>query len=380
MAEFDRVVWNPRERPLSSDSNREASYTEMTLRAALAALTTPRMNASSPAAKAPTPSGFLGDGLKCYPPDVGTPTILPIAPGLGFWGGVVDAASNIGGVLGVDDTDTFKPLVLSATENITLVPNGTVNDRVDLIEVRYRRELLNPTAVEQLDPGSGVFLPNTVNKTLTWELSGQQGTVTEPALSTAYIGYKVGIPSGAPVPPTLTPGYIPLAYFRMFALSAGFSNPFQISDERRLLTPYGMQTVSIVVSIPLGVGGEVLLGFDGPPGFEPPAFTHTSPVVNNTLFVAFTLHNPPLGVGDFVSGNRVTFNVEMLSFADDQYPVIVGRSCTLLPLLGPTGIGTILNFSFNAIILKTLVAAIDPALLLIPHQNPTVFRITLNYW
>lgn len=374
---FSREVWNPRERPYSSDNNREAAYVELALRAAIAAFTTPRTSAANPSAQTPVPTGFIGEAFKCYAPPVDTPYILAIAPGIGFVGGAADAASSIGGVIGVDDTDTFKPLVLSRPEFIQIVNNPTTLNRIDLIEVRYRRELVTPSPMQTLDTDTGIFVPDAVRKSLTWDCAGQQGTVVSPAPSTACIGYKVGIPAVSPTYPAVTPGYIPLAWFRILPGQPGFTDPQQITEERRLLAPYGVYTIAMTISVDStvpGAPGVTLVEFGAPPGVEVPTFTHAEPSATSRE-VTCVLRSLPLGVT--TNANRFTSNVQVLSTTTTAFPVVVGRTITV-GAVTPPSVDAIITLNFQALILTTAGLSLTTALGV--FGNPTVYRITITYW
>ena len=370
---FDREVWNPRERPYSSDNNREAGYAELALRAALSAFATPRVDGTYAGSAAVTPprSGFFGEGFRCRAPTVG-PSFnqLTIAPGIGFAGGAFTPEESIGGVIGVDDVYGFKPLVLSAQEIITLVPNATAFSRIDLIEVRPRKAFVDSANRDVLDTGTGVFINNLVDKTFTWEMAGQQGTVTQPANSTAPISYKVGIASGAPAVPPTTAGYTPIAFFRILGGAPGFTDPEQLADSRITIQPYGMQEIHAVMQFDPNVANSgVLLEFGTPPGMEAPKFSNVHPVANNTFVSTLRLLNP--GLAGAVAANRVTYNVEMLGAALTQFPFIVANLITVP--------GGEIRITVQGILLQTAAGALS-LVLGSWIAAPVILRFRINYW
>lgn len=210
---FDRVIINPRERPLSSDINLLQSEVDVTLREVLkqAMLRRADIDNLQPDNNRPgTPTtGFFGDGFMVRQ---NSPAGLSVrvAPGIGFAYAPADVPSAVGGISGVDDTSNYKPLVLLSEAVISGIPAGPTapNYRYDIIEVRTNRAAGNPLSRDVLDPGTGAFVASTVNKNLGYTLDGSVGVVNAPADSTAAISYKVGVAGLAPSPPTATPGYM----------------------------------------------------------------------------------------------------------------------------------------------------------------------------
>jgi hypothetical protein len=235
---FDRVVITPREQPLSSDVVRMASEADRTVRELLRTLLGGRTS-NLAAGFAPTPkNGFLNQGFMVYPQ---SPTALGVRvmPGFGFIDAPADVPTDIGGYVALDDRCAYKPLVLSAEQALTLAAEpGVGNERYDLIEVTYRREVTDNESRLVLNLGTGVFEPATVPKTLTFDLLGETGSVVSPAASTAYISVKTGVVAlaGAGVVPTGTAGYLPLAVVKVGA-SVTTIDWNVIRDERPLLMP-----------------------------------------------------------------------------------------------------------------------------------------------
>jgi hypothetical protein len=202
---FSREIINVRERPLSSDTNIAESYLDRSLRDFIRALLAP-----DPLAVV---TGFLNQSFKVVATTTPSMTVN-ISPGLGFIDDASDVPTAIGGVLGVNDVSTMKPLPLSAVQPIVIdgAPSAG-NSRYDIIEVKCDRRSQDPTSRDILDPATGVFAPNLVNKTLAFYLDGRNARVVSPAPSTTGIGYKVGVAatSGTEVVPATTAGYVKIA-------------------------------------------------------------------------------------------------------------------------------------------------------------------------
>jgi hypothetical protein len=198
---FSREIWNVRERPLSTDLNYAQTFSDRSLRDFIRALL------------APTPStvvtGFLNRSFKVI--ESGPSMNVVIQPGLGFIDAAGDVPSTIGGVTGLDDPASLKPLPLSAAQTIAIDAAHATLDRIDIIEVFYDRRAQDPTSRDILNPATGVFAPGLVNKVLAWYLDGRTGRVVTPADSTTGIGYKVGVAAGSPSAPPTTSGYVKIA-------------------------------------------------------------------------------------------------------------------------------------------------------------------------
>ena len=207
---FNRVVLNPRERPLSSDINQAESEADRTLRTLLERVYVGRASDASDAAGAPL-HGFIGDGFKIRP-------VSPLAmqvrvpAGMGFIYAPTDTPASIGSVQGVDDLAAWKPLVLNADATLSVpAAPGAPNSRIDIIEVRYNRALADLANRDVLNTGTGRFEPVNVFKTLSWDMDGSTGVVAAPADSTAAISLKTGIAGVTPVAPATTAGYIKIS-------------------------------------------------------------------------------------------------------------------------------------------------------------------------
>jgi hypothetical protein len=239
---FDREVWNLRERPLSTDNNLGQTMLDRALRHFALNLFSIRSGSGGNSGFLSTPvvSGFVGDGFFVQA-GVAVQQVI-VTAGIGFINDPSDVPFSIGGVTGVDDQETYKPQVLLSPMTITGIPApNAVNPRIDIVEVRTNRRLIDPTNRDILDPGTGKFLATPgENKTLTFSQDGQFGVVTTPTPSTAGVGYIAGTPAGAPVAPPTTPGYVKIADVHIPASGA----PIMITqgtmrDSRKILCPNG---------------------------------------------------------------------------------------------------------------------------------------------
>jgi hypothetical protein len=167
-----------------------------------------------------------------------------LTAGMGFIPASGDVPSSIGSVVGLDDLNPFKPLLLVGNQTIAIptAPAGP-NSRIDIIEVNYDRRTENPLTRDVLDPVAGIFNPTLVNKTLAWAQDGRIGTVADPASSTAGISLKTGTPGVSPVAPSTTAGYTKIA---QILVGSGVTSIAQnvIQDLRPLLFPGGILRAS----------------------------------------------------------------------------------------------------------------------------------------
>lgn len=262
--DFDRVVINTRERPLSSDMNQQASQEAQVIRDVLNKLQLGK-------------SGFFLDGFYC----VGTanPLEVSVTAGMGFISDPSAVGSNIGGVGGVNEVLSMIPVNLQAAQLLTLAAApGAAQERYDLIEVRDNRHFSDNANRDVLDPVSGNFTSTAVNKTLSYDIDGNVGTVISPAASTAALSVKQGVVAGtgAAVVPSVTPGYKAIAV--VYVPNGATTLTGKIQDMRYLLTggPATIVTLKGQITIgapdtvtlcvqPVGAGASVRGGF-GPQG------------------------------------------------------------------------------------------------------------------
>lgn len=239
---WDRTVINTRERPLSSDINQAQSQIDRTLRFFLDQLFIGRRAPNDDRVATLPSQGFIGGGFKVREESpIGLSVLL--SSGQGFQANATDTPSSIGGVTSVDDLSRYKPLVVLSDVTIAVPAADPTFDRIDIVEVAFNRRLADPTSRDILNPSSGAFEPETVNKSLAWNMEGSVGIVTTPASSTTAIGYKAGNPSATPTTPPTTAGYIRIAEV-VVAAAATQINDEDIKDLRDLLAPYDLRYVS----------------------------------------------------------------------------------------------------------------------------------------
>jgi uncharacterized protein YaiE (UPF0345 family) len=273
--EFDRTVFNTREKPLSVDLNQLQSQHDRSLRAMVRQmLSSTFWNATQQAAglidfATQWFTGFMGDGFKVRSTFPATMNVY-VSGGYGFVATLADEATNIGGIQGVNDLDPYKPLVLELPQTFTVPANSSGVLRHDIIEVNYSRRLENSTSRETLDPALQQFVAGNVNKTLAFDNEGRLGQVTMPAVSTADISYKVGTGGSRPA---VTPGYVKLADI---AVPSGVTaiTTAHIGDERNLIAPNNEIRITGTVTVPRNNPGKPTeLTVHAPPGVEVVAYS-----------------------------------------------------------------------------------------------------------
>lgn len=282
MAAFDREVWNLRERPWSTDNNAEASYSDLALREVIDRLTTPRASITDPTMQTTPPPTFVGDGLKVVAQSPAAMAV-DVSAGVGFQGDAASVPVDIDGIGGVNDVSRLKPLILSALESFVVPANATGLTRIDIIEVRYRRELSDSTSRDIMPTTPPfTFAPTMVNKTLTWDAFGQTGQVTSPADSTAVLSYKVGV-AGAGTPATTT-GYVLLCAITVASGSVSIAQSV-IDDKRALTAVHGLQRIAMTVTSQPSAGTHTISALTAPPGVEVTVANDTSTIDFNNFIV-----------------------------------------------------------------------------------------------
>lgn len=292
---WDREIINPLEKPLGSDINIAQAQGDRALRETFMRLFMGRVGSGSSDLSGNPPSGFVGDGFKVRQ---NSPLGLSVKVtlGLGFQWLPGDVPSSVGGVSGLDDLSPYKPLPLLADAVINGISGGpgAGNTRIDIVEVRMNRVVGNATSRRVLNPLTGVFEPNVINKTLAFTLDGSTGVVTAPALSTAAIGYKMGIAGVTPAEPAVTPGYVKIASIKISTALAQVTKS-EIIDSRLLLAPYGMESFAADFSVPIGVASPPTgVTFRGAPGVEM-VVTKLTTANNNRFRVWLIGGGAPLG-------------------------------------------------------------------------------------
>lgn len=237
---FDRRIINPLERPLARDINAAQAQLDRAIRRT-AALHFGSRNTPQDRTQLEAIEGFIGDSFRVI---LGVGLQVKVQQGLGYFSRGADVPVSITGIVGLDDLDSFKPVFLSADELFAVpIPPGVGLSRIDIIEVRHGRRVTDGDSRDLLDTGTGKFAPQAVNKTLTFDVSGQQGSVVTPASSTAVISYKQGTAAAVPVAPPTTSGYVKICEILVNNGDATIPQN-RIKDSRPLLFPSGVLRVS----------------------------------------------------------------------------------------------------------------------------------------
>ena len=265
---FDRTIENHLEKLLSSDLNQGQSQSDRTLREVVKAMMAPR--ASSLGDGSSFVNGFIGDGYKvraAIAPDM----TVTVVRGIGFYENPADVPANIGGVIGLDDRCSYKPMTLVASQvfDVPAAPSAG-NERWDIIVAKADRRVGNPLSREIFDPGPPhAFVPDLVNKTLSFAHDGDTETVYYPAAPTQGLAYVVGIEGliGAASIPAVTPYYTKIAEIYTKDTST-FVDSSQINDCRRMLFPGGIGHLAASFTQQTGTAVPLLPAFQGPPGVE----------------------------------------------------------------------------------------------------------------
>lgn len=266
-APFDQTNIGLRERPVSSDWNRNASQSARTLREvlqrALEAATIVRdvsgfVVSPSPPVGAPV-TGFVGSGLYVTPANPVAMSVV-VNPGVGFIYDAVDIPTNIGAtdLEQVNDLGAYKPVPLLAPVTFAVpVAPGAPNSRIDIIEVRTNRHLTDSTTRRQLDPGTESYFDHVFSKTLSYLIDGNTGTVTSPAASTAALSYKVGVAANPGLMPATTAGYTKIAeiYVPNGTTSIAVT---KIADQRVIAAPGGVIEVSVQFHLSWNTGSPTV--------------------------------------------------------------------------------------------------------------------------
>ena len=224
---FDRTVFNPLERPLSSDQNQLQSEIYRTINTVGWIDVAGRAGVGDPLPAAR--STFVGSAFFPYSAGTGMSVTL-----LGGWGWIYDptaTASNIGGISQINDAGDVYPIYLSTTQTLAVPAADATNPRIDIIEVKLDRRLENPLTRDVFDPALEVFNPTLLNKTLTYDVLGRTSID-----GSAAINYKTGTPAGSPAAPSVTAGYVKIAEVYVGA-AVTVIRQIDIADYRRLCAP-----------------------------------------------------------------------------------------------------------------------------------------------
>lgn len=226
---FDRRVVYTREKATSNDWDLSESQLDQALRDVLLKLLSTR--ATNATHLPGFVGGFLAESFLVSPTAILSSNVQLLS-GVGFQQSLIDTPSGIGNA-GVNDISQLKPLVLKEPQTIIIqAPPAFPNNRIDIVEVRYDRALVDPEVIRILDPVSATYIPTpNVLKTLTFALDGKVGTVATPNPSTTPIGVVTGTPGNPPVVPPTTAGYIKIAEVFVENLTA---NPTGLIDFKYL--------------------------------------------------------------------------------------------------------------------------------------------------
>jgi len=221
-APFNRTPIYPLEKPLSVDVNQGFSQSDRTLRDTFFRL----LGGAS---------GFLRSGFQCQAS--GPPAMsVVLAAGTAFQDAPTDTPAAIGGVLGVDDLCRYKPIILSNDLTVAVPTAPVANSRIDLIEVRYNRQLDNSQSRQFLDPTTDAFSPAFQPKTLDFNVDATMAYYAAAATPTTAFAYKSGVVGASPAAPAVDTGYMPIAYITVGTgvLTIVAAN---IADARAMIAP-----------------------------------------------------------------------------------------------------------------------------------------------
>ena len=267
---FDRTIVYPRERPLSSDIDSLQAQVDRSLRDTFKAMLAGR--AGTVFDTSSFISGFLGDSFKVRASAVPDMTVT-VSAGLGFYQKAADVPAAIGGVIGLDDLSSYKPLPLVSpfVFNVPTAP-GAGQERWDIIEVAVTRRADNPLVRETFDPVTSTFVAGALNKSLRFSLDEESGYAITPGASTAGLSYvqgvsaALGVPpgSGATVPAT-TAGYQKVCEIyvgpTVVAIPANV-----INDTRKMVGIGGAVRIALKWTQNTGTAVPTGLTIDGAPG------------------------------------------------------------------------------------------------------------------
>lgn len=267
---FDRTMFPPKLGLTTSDLNLAVGQLDATMRMLLLAASTGRYgNGSTLASFSPVPQilteGFWQNGFRVRPT---TGLNVEIASGLGFQFDL-DLPTNISSYDNLNDLCGYKPLYIASAIEVA-VPVADSNPRIDLIEVRHKRVATDFEQYRELtDPANGVVTEPSGNRRLTTRIEvGDLGYVVSPADSSTTIGYKTGVPAGPPTLPTLptvTAGYVALAYVYVPAGATTIANG-GIRDARRV---FGSESIRLsMTKASTLAGGITVSGADLGPGVQ----------------------------------------------------------------------------------------------------------------
>lgn len=322
---FDTTIINPLERPKSSDINAAQSELRRSLLDYLQRAFAYSSGAASLSAF--TNIGFMGNGFAVTASSPAS-MVVNISAGMGFSTGSQDA--NVAGIAGLNDLSVYKPLYLSATKQVT-VPTapGAGFCRRDAIYVRVTRQLADPTSSDVYSVALGVFTPQTINKTMTFDLAGQTPQVIEAGSGTTWTS-SIVYAKGAQTAYTTADDFLtapitnaPLfqGWFRIAVINVGPNDTAisqgEINDTRSILATNGVYEIT---------GSATLGGAD--------AFTSTAQQLSNVV-----IKTPP-GIRCSISKDTTVGyqNAYILSvFCPATISDITATFTPYMPLSAPAG-------------------------------------------
>jgi hypothetical protein len=247
---FDRTIVNTRERPLSQDIDQAQSTLDRSLRDLAAKIFEGRLSNTGDSTGIVL-NGFVGDSFQVV---FSNALNVVMSPGIGFFNNPSDTPQGIVTSLnpqpGLDDLSPYKPIVLNGQKTIPIATPDPTNPRIDLIEVKYNRQITDSTNRQVFDPNSGLFVNSTVFKTLGFSLDGFSAEYST-GNGTLPIHYRIGVAAPSPTVPSVSPGYVRIATLRVNANTGIANNSIADFDLIYLMTVYlklvGMVGLTVVL-------------------------------------------------------------------------------------------------------------------------------------
>lgn len=260
MSAFNQPIFNSRERPMTDLLNRAGGSN--TLREMLRTYYRFRSANWTNGGGANTPDGtdatfgFIADGFRLYR---ASSVSVGVRAGVAFYRDVATLTSAVDGISGLEDSSSFKPIVLDVDAVFAIPAANTVNPRYDIIEVRTNRARDDFSGRDVLDVLTGDFLPDSVATNLDWSVDSSAG-VTTAAASTLALSYRRGTAAASPTVPSVTPGYIAIGYVYVGANGGGVVSvtDAEVMDYRKLAVPPAGLPVTVRIQYVGGSAGGVV--------------------------------------------------------------------------------------------------------------------------
>jgi hypothetical protein len=347
---FDTTIIRPLERPLSSDLDAAQSQIYRTIRE-VASRTYSRTNFVSSVGRYgySRSFGFIGQGLRLYQEASPATMNLTIRSGLGFRSGTT--ASDIDGVVGLNDLSDYTPVML--TDNVTVtVPAAPAAGfaRRDLLQVRINRAVTDTTSRWLLNPTSQTFAPTNIGKTLTFDL-GSAVTIVNPGdpVGVNPIEYVVGTNAPYAIPddflsissPATSADYISIAVVNVAGGAVAIGND-HIVDLRGLIFPSGEARLAMTAQLGNNGGWYNIDSADFSPGFINVGLRALASTTDNTYLLYL------FGVGAFTArlwgSSYLTANGQYARQISQTGPAVFGVTNTAVLTgtvqFGPSGSAT----------------------------------------